>query len=107
MSAMLRAVLLVSAFVALFMIIRRLKKSQIQVMDSIFWLLFSLSFVVLAVFPQIAAILSEILGFQAPSNFVFLYVIAVLVLRDFTMTVKYARLRDKLDQLVQEIALCK
>ena len=105
LSTMLRVVLFVSALIVLAVIIRRLKTSQIQVMDSIFWLLFSFSFVLLAIFPQIASILASILGFQAASNFVFLYVIAILVLRDFSMTVKYAKLRDKLDQLVQELAL--
>lgn len=105
MSVMLRIFLLVSAIFVLVVIVRRLKKAQIQVMDSIFWLLFSLSFVVLSIFPGIASALAEVLGFQAASNFVFLYVIAVLVLRDFTMTVKYARLRDKLDELVQELSL--
>lgn len=105
LSTMLRVVLFVSALIVLAVIIRRLKTSQIQVMDSIFWLLFSFSFVLLAIFPQIASILASMLGFQAASNFVFLYVIAILVLRDFSMTVKYAKLRDKLDQLVQELAL--
>lgn len=105
MSALLRLVLLISAVLVMLLIAHRLKKSQIQVMDSIFWLLFSLSFVILSLFPRIASFLANALGFQAASNFVFLYVIAILVLRDFTMTVKYAHLRDKLDQLVQELAL--
>ena len=104
-SVMLRVFLVLSAAVVLAVIVRRLKKSQIQVMDSIFWLLFSFSFVILAVFPQVASFFARLLGFQAASNFVFLYVIAILVLRDFSMTMKYAKLRDKLDQLVQEIAL--
>ncbi|MFR3450508.1 MAG: DUF2304 domain-containing protein [Collinsella sp.] len=68
-------------------------------------LLFSLSFVVWLSFPQIAAVVSQALGFQAASNFVFLYVVAVLVVRDFSTTVKYARLRDRLTSLIQEIAL--
>ncbi len=74
-------------------------------MDSVFWLLFSLSLVVLAVFPEIAYVLSHFLGFQAPVNFVFLYVIAVLLVRDFTSTVKNAQQREKLTALIQEIAL--
>lgn len=63
--------------------IAQIKKSQMQVLDSLFWLLFSVSFVILGVFPQVAMWLSSLFGFMSASNFVFLYVIAVLVVRDF------------------------
>lgn len=105
MTASLRMLLIICALIVLFFIVRKLRKAQIQVMDSVFWLLFSLSLVVLAIFPEIAFTLSRLLGFQAPVNFVMLYVIAVLVMRNFTLTVKVAQLREKLTILVQEIAL--
>ena len=105
MTASLRALLIVCAFLVLFFIIRKLRKSQIQVMDSIFWLLFSFSLVVLAIFPEIAFTLSKLLGFQAPVNFVMLYVIAILVMRDFSATVSNAALKAKVTALIQEIAL--
>lgn len=105
MTLMLRYFLIVCALLVLVFIIRKLKKAQIQVLDSIFWLLFALSFVILAAFPQIAYALSGLLGFESPSNFVFLYVIAVLVYREFTNTVKFSRQRRRLDSLVQEVAL--
>lgn len=105
MTISLRVVLIVSAVAVLGFVIRKIRKSQMQALDAVFWLFFSFSFVVLAVFPDIASLVARILGFHAASNFVFLYVIAILVLRDFTMTVKYAQLRDKFDQLVQDLAL--
>lgn len=105
MTLTLRLLLVASALLVLVFIVRKIRSNQMQAMDAVFWLLFSLSFVVLAVFPQIASTISHALGFQAASNFVFLYVIAVLVIRDFSTTVKYAKLRDKLTTLVQEIAL--
>lgn len=105
MTPVLRIVLVACALIVLFFIARKIRKSQIQVMDSVFWLLFSLSLVVIAVFPEIAYALSDLLGFQAPVNFVFLYVMAMLIMRDFSSTVKNAQLRAKLTDLVQEIAL--
>lgn len=101
----LRIVLFVCAALVLVFIIRRIKKSKIDVMDSIFWLFFSLSFVVLALFPQIASFFAGLLGFQASTNFVFVYVIAVLVMRDFSNTTKIAMLRKKIEGLIQEVAL--
>lgn len=50
MTTSLRIVLVVSALLVLYFIIRRLKRTQIEVMDSIFWLFFSFSFVQMAVF---------------------------------------------------------
>lgn len=105
MTASLRALLVVSALLVCLFVLHKIRKAQLQVMDAVFWLLFSLSFVVLAVFPEIASTISAALGFQAASNFVFLYVIAILVMRDFAMTVKFARLRDRFESLVKEIAL--
>ena len=105
MSALLRIFLVASAIFVLIFIVYKLKKDQIQVSDSLFWLLFSCSFVLLAMFPQVATVISSALGFQAPSNFVFLYVIAVLVIRDFSMTAKWAKCRDRINRLVQEKAL--
>lgn len=105
MTGPLRIVLIVCAACSLFFIVRRLKKNQLDVMDTIFWLFLSLSFVVLAVFPELTVWLAHLLGFQAASNFVFVYVIAVLVMRDFSNTVKIAALRKKINGLIQEIAL--
>ena len=101
----LRIVLIVCAALVLLFIIRRIKKSKIDVMDSIFWLFFSLSFVVLALFPQVASFFAGLLGIQASANYVIVYVIAVLVIRDFSNTTKIAMLRKKIEGLIQEVAL--
>lgn len=105
MSLTLRILLIVAAAFVLVFIVRKLRKSQIQVLDSIFWLLLAFGFVLFAVFPQVAYGLSSILGFESPSNFVFLAVIALMVMHDFSTTVKLAELRDRVSSLVQEIAL--
>lgn len=105
MTLSLRIVLIICATLVLLFIVRRIKKSKIDVMDSIFWLFFSLSFVVLALFPQIASFFAGLLGFQASANFVFVYVIAALLMRDFSNKAKIAMLRKKVEGLIQEVAL--
>lgn len=105
MTSSLRALLIVSAALVLFFIARKIRKSQIQALDALFWLGFSLSFVILALFPSLSESLAHLLGFQAASNFVFVYVIAVLVVRDFSNTLKYAALRDRFEELLSEIAI--
>ena len=76
-----------------------------QVFDSLFWLLFSLSFVLLGVFPEIALFISSELGFMSASNFVFLYVIAVLVMRDFSNSLRISKQEERINGLAQSIAL--
>lgn len=105
MTLYLRIFLVIGALAVLVIMLRKIRKSEIQVSDSIFWFFFAGSFVLLAMFPQIAFFFSEILGFESPANFVFLYVIAVLIMREFSLTVKVARLRLKVTALAQEVAL--
>lgn len=105
MSAALRAFLLVSAALVLFFVIRKIKKSEFETLDAVFWLLFMLILAILALFPQIAYTLSSVLGFDSPSNFVFLCVIAILIIRVFTLNAKLAHLRAKVNSLIQEVAL--
>lgn len=105
MGISLRIFLLACALLGLVYILRKIKKSEIQVADTIFWFFFIGSFVLLAVVPQIAFFFSSVLGFQSPANLIFLYVVGVLLMREFSMTVKVARLRQKVNALIQEVAL--
>ncbi len=105
MNIVLRVFLVVVACLALALILRKLRKSEMQVVDSVFWFFFAFSLVVLAVVPNIAYFFSGIFGFDSPSNFVFFYVIGVMVLRELSLTAKVAHLRMKVNTLVQELAL--
>lgn len=98
-------VLIVGAICAFAFILRKIRKSEIKIADSTFWFLFAASLVLLAVFPQIANFFSNLLDIESPSNFVFLYVIAVLIIREFSMTVEVSKLRARISLLVQESAL--
>ena len=59
----------------------------------------------LAVFPEIASFFSNLLGFMSESNLVFLYVVAVLVVRDFRISLRLSKQEERLNSLVQAAAL--
>lgn len=105
MSLALRVFLLICAVLVLVFVIRKIKKSEFETMDAIFWLIFIAVIAILAIFPGIAYALSGVLGFDSPSNFVFLCVIAILLIRVFSLNAKVAHLRAKTNSLIQEIAL--
>ena len=52
----------------------------------------------------LSQVLAGLLGFQASANYVFVYVIAVLVMRDFSNTTKLAMMRKKVEGLIQGVA---
>ena len=54
------AVLIVGAVASFAFMLRKIRKSEISIADSTFWFLFSLSLVLLAVFPQIARLRSRL-----------------------------------------------
>ena len=74
-------------------------------MDAMYWILFSLLVLVLGLFPSIGTRLAAAVGFISPSNFVFLCMIFLLILRVFSLTIKVSVLEQKVVNLVQELAI--
>ena len=105
MSIALRLSLIVCSLLILFFVMRRIKKSGLEITDSIFWLFISVALIVIAVFPQIAYCAADLLGFDAPANFVFCCGIIVLLVRTFAQDQKICQLKKRLMTLAQEEAL--
>lgn len=105
MSIYLRVTLLVASIFTCMYITRKLRKSQIGIMDTTFWIAISVLFVLLSIFPGIAEWGAQLFGFIAPVNFIFLMVIFLLLLRCFLLTIRVSQLEDKLKNLVEELAI--
>lgn len=105
MSIALRIMLFVASVLTCAYIARKLKKSQIQVMDTVFWIGLSVIFIILSIFPDIAGFLSSFMGFQAPVNFIFLLMIFLLLIRCFLLSIRVSQLEDKLRNLVEELSI--
>jgi hypothetical protein len=96
----------IAGAVAMFMFITsNIRKKKVQIEDSLFWMVLSLMLVLIAVFPQIAFDLSAALGFKAPSNFVIVGVVAILLMKLFSLSTEVSSLRHRLNELAQEEAL--
>lgn len=105
MNLTLRVLLVLGALCAFAYMLRKIRKSEVKIADSTFWFLFGLSLVLLAVFPGIAYFFANLMNVESPVNFVYLYVIFLLIIRQFIMTVELSQTRSKLTALTQEIAL--
>lgn len=105
MNSILRGALIICALLMLAFVTRKVRKSQFDTADSLFWLFLSGCLLIVAIFPGIAYFFSNLLGIQSPSNFVFLAVIGLLMIREFTIQAQLSQLRRKTATLAQEIAL--
>lgn len=103
----LRVMLIVGALLSLLVVVRQVKRERILVEDSVFWVVLSFFFVVLAVFPGIAISLAHALGFMSASNFVYLAIIVLLLWKAFTSSAEISRLKTRVNELAQEIALSR
>lgn len=104
-SPVLRIALLLGSVWLVYVVISRVKRSKIQIEDSVFWVVLAVVILLNAIFPQIAYFFSGLLGIASPSNFVFLLISAILLLKEFSNSTQISVLKHKVNQLAQEIAL--
>lgn len=105
MSLALRIALIVASVCSVAFLLYSIKKSKMRIEDSLFWVFFSLLVLLLSIFPDIASRCSSLLGFQAPVNFIFLFFIFILVVRDFFSNRRISQLENRVKELAQQVAI--
>lgn len=105
MSMVFRIILVVACVLTCAYTLRKIRKSQMQIEDSLFWILISFGLVLISIFPEIVMFFSNLIGVGAPVNFVFLVIIFILLLKVFFMSLKISQMEDKFKKLVQKIAI--
>jgi len=84
-----------------------LRKGSIKEGFAILWLGSATAVLLLAIFPQIARFISDLMGITVPSNLVFFFAILLLVLVSLVITHEIGKLQEKVQRLAQEIAILK
>lgn len=97
----------IAAVLLLIIIAISLKKSTISIKSSIAWLLLPVVFIIVAIFPQPLADFSAYLGFETFSNFIFLIIIALLLILCFFLTISLSHQQAKITKLIQELSILK
>ena len=100
-------VLIAGAILALIYVVVKIRHNQLATSDAVFWFLLALVLIVMALFPQLVYLFSNALAFESPANFVFLCMLAIVIFRQLTVSVENARLRNKIVQLTQTMALSR
>lgn len=94
----------VSLIVFLF-VLRKIRKSQLQIQNSIIWIIGSLFLLVISVFDKLMEYFAQKLGFMSTSNFVLVCVCFFLLVIVFHQDIKISILDEKLKNLNHHAAL--
>lgn len=101
----LRMVLILSSIFMLIYMIKKVKKSKLQIEYTVFWIIFGLLLICISLMPKIVYVVANIIGIQSPVNLVLTFIVFILVLKLFLMTIEISQLETKVKELVEEIAL--
>lgn len=105
MTVILRCVLIVVSILLTFFVLKKIRQSKVKIEDSIFWVMFALMMVVFSIFPGLADILSDFVGTYSTSNFIFMFVIFILLVKVFFLSLKISQLESRVTELIQQMAL--
>lgn len=105
MSLALRIALVVASLILVVFVLKKIRKAKLNIDDSIYWISFAFLLFLLSLFPQVAIWASSLLGIQSPANFVFLFMVFVVLVKLFQVSIDLSVQKHRLNNLVQKMAL--
>lgn len=97
----------IATVILLVLIVVSLKKNTITTKSSIAWLLLPVVFLLITIFPEPVAAFSRWLGFETLANFIFVIVIALLIVICFFLTITISHQQNQITKLIQETSILK
>ena len=104
-STALRVLLIVGSIAVFFFVFKKIRKAQLNIDDSIYWILFAILLLVISIFPQIAIWTANLLDVESPANFVFLCMSFLIFIKLFQVSIELSVQKHRLNHLVQKLAL--
>ncbi|MGN1013694.1 MAG: DUF2304 domain-containing protein [Clostridia bacterium] len=105
MSITLRVILIISSFIAFLLCVMKIKQSKLKVENAVTWMLGSFILILMSIFANAVGYISNLLGFVSPVNFVFLIMIAFLLIQVFIDNLHITLLNEKIKDLDHYLAL--
>ncbi|NLX63565.1 MAG: DUF2304 domain-containing protein [Clostridiaceae bacterium] len=107
MSSTLRTTLIIGSILFFVFIINMVRTKKLELKYALIWILTSLSFIIMSIFPETVFMVARLLEVEVAANALFLCIIFLLLLMVFALTVAVSRHADRIKKLVQELALLK
>lgn len=105
MSVTLRIILIICSAISCILCIQKIKQAKLKVENSIIWMLGSILLIIMSIFSGVVELVSIQLGFEAPVNFVFVIIIAFLLIEAYLSNLRMTELNEKIKNLAHYIAL--
>ncbi len=105
MQPIFRVILILVSLITVIFIIRKIRQARVQIEDAMFWVVVALILVLFSVCPPVADACARLLGIYSTPNFLFLFMIFLLLTKVFCMTIQLSGLESRQKELVQKMAL--
>ena len=100
----LQIVLIIASLATFIYIIRKIKKHQLNIDDSIAWILWSIVLLILSIFPDLSKAISDLFGFESTSNFILTGFIFLLYIMVFFQNIRISSLKESNKKLIQKLS---
>ena len=100
-----RILFVLVAIAILILVTDLMRRSVLREKYAVVWFATAVFFLVFSIWPETAVDLSQALGFETPSNFVFGLVIILLLTVVMQLSLEVGKLEDKVQTLADESAL--
>ena len=107
MQPIFRIILIIVSLLTMSFMLRKIRQAKVQIEAAMFWVIVALILVVFSLCPALADACARLLGIYSTPNFLFLFMIFLLMVKVFSMTLQVSQLESKQKELVQKIALAQ
>ena len=105
MTVIFRVILVIVSILTMAFMMRKIRQAKVQIEAALFWVIMALILVVFSLFPAVADACAHLLGIYSTPNFLFLFMIFLLIIKVFGMTLQMSQMESRQKELVQRIAL--
>ena len=107
MQPIFRIILIIVSLLTMSFMLRKIRQAKVQIEAARFWVIVALILVVFSLCPAVADACARLLGIYSTPNFLVLFMIFLLMVKVFSMTLQVSQLESKQKELVQKIALAQ
>ena len=105
MTVIFRVILVIVSILTMAFMMRKIRQAKVQIEAALFWVIMALILVVFSLFPAVADACAHLLGIYSTPNFLFLFMIFLLIVKVFGMPLQMSQMESRQKELVQRIAL--
>ena len=105
MTTQLQIILIIFSLITFAFVILKIRKAQLEIANAIVWIILSLTLILMTLLSPFVTKIAKMLGFYSTINFVFTMILFLLILIEFSQTVKISILNEKVKNLNHYIAL--